>query len=131
MSSNSPRGPAFISELQSVIPNSDYGKRGTYDLKKYHGNPTSHEPELSLFPQEPNFRGRRVINIPQPAWLYNLQTSSIKESKQSGTKGKDGVSQERVKARLQQCGPSFTLKLVTLQHGTFDTKGGEFDRLIR
>lgn len=28
------RGPAFISELLSVIPNSHYHKRGTYDLKK-------------------------------------------------------------------------------------------------
>ena len=28
---------------------------------------------------------------------------------------------------VQECGPSFTLKLVTLQHGTFDTKGGEFE----
>lgn len=28
------RGPAFISELLSVIPNAHYYKRGTYDLKK-------------------------------------------------------------------------------------------------
>lgn len=28
------RGPAFISELLTVIPNSHYYKRGTYDLKK-------------------------------------------------------------------------------------------------
>lgn len=28
---------------------------------------------------------------------------------------------------MQECGPQFTLKLVTLQHGTFDTKGGEFE----
>lgn len=28
---------------------------------------------------------------------------------------------------VQECGPQFTLKLVTLQHGTFDTKGGEFE----
>lgn len=28
------RGPAFISDLLSVIPNSVYFKRGTYDLKK-------------------------------------------------------------------------------------------------
>lgn len=77
-----------------------------------------------------------------------------KESKQSGTKGKDGDPIEKVKARLQvslslitsllcldhsifvslnlviyvqECGPRFTLKLLTLQHGTFDTKGGEFE----
>lgn len=28
---------------------------------------------------------------------------------------------------MQECGPRFTLKLVSLQHGTFDTKGGEFE----
>ncbi|XP_042492583.1 ribosome production factor 1-like isoform X2 [Macadamia integrifolia] len=31
---NSTRGPTFISELLSVIPNAHYYKRGTYDLKK-------------------------------------------------------------------------------------------------
>lgn len=28
---------------------------------------------------------------------------------------------------MQECGPRFTLKLVTLQHGTFDPRGGEFE----
>lgn len=28
---------------------------------------------------------------------------------------------------IQECGPRFTLKLRSLQHGTFDTKGGEFE----
>lgn len=28
---------------------------------------------------------------------------------------------------MQECGPRFTLKLVSLQHGTFDTKGGEYE----
>ncbi|KAF2572878.1 hypothetical protein F2Q70_00000071, partial [Brassica cretica] len=194
------RGPAFISELQSVIPNSDYRKRGTYDLKKIveyakkkdytslivvhtnrrepdalliiglpngptahfklsnlvlrkdiknHGNPTSHEPELvlnnfttrlgnrvgrffqSLFPQEPNFRGRRVVTFHNQRdfifFRHHRYIFDVKEDKQSGAKGKDGVAKERVKPRLQECGPSFTLKLVTLQHGTFDTKGGEFE----
>ncbi|PIA39044.1 hypothetical protein AQUCO_02700308v1 [Aquilegia coerulea] len=129
---NSSRGPAFIKELLSVIPNAHYYKRGTYDLKKIveyaskkeftslivvhtnrrepdsllivglpngptahfklsklvlrkdiknHGNPTTHMPELvltnfttrlghrigrmiqALFPQDPNFRGRRVVTF--------------------------------------------------------------------
>jgi len=34
---------------------------------------------------------------------------------------------ETVIARLQECGPRFTLKLLSLQHGTFDTKGGEYE----
>lgn len=28
---------------------------------------------------------------------------------------------------LQECGPRFTLKLISLQHGTFDTQGGEYE----
>lgn len=28
------RGPALIKDLLTVIPNSEYYKRGTYDLKK-------------------------------------------------------------------------------------------------
>jgi hypothetical protein len=28
---------------------------------------------------------------------------------------------------MQECGPRFTLKLVSLQHGTFDSKGGEYE----
>ena len=128
---NSTRGPEFISDLLSVIPNAHYYKRGTYDIKKIveyakkdftslivvhtnrrepdallviglpdgptahfkltklvlrknienHGNPTSHKPELvlnnfttqlghrigrliqSLFPQDPNFRGPRVVTF--------------------------------------------------------------------
>ncbi|KAF2554524.1 hypothetical protein F2Q68_00016563 [Brassica cretica] len=170
------RGPGFISELQSMIPNSDYRKRGTYDLKKIveyakkkeytslivvhtnrrepdtlliiglpngpaahfklsnlvlrkdiklsnlvlrkdiknHGNPTSHEQELvlnnfttrlgnrvgrffqSLFPQEPNFRGRRVVRSTTSVNLYFADTID----KQSGAKGKEGVAKERVKDAL-------------------------------
>lgn len=29
--------------------------------------------------------------------------------------------------KMQECGPRFTLKLRNLQHGTFDSKGGEYE----
>jgi len=29
--------------------------------------------------------------------------------------------------QTQECGPRFTLKLISLQNGTFDTKGGEYE----
>jgi ribosome production factor 1 len=32
-----------------------------------------------------------------------------------------------VQARLQELGPRFTLKLTSLQKGTFDTRHGEFE----
>ncbi|XP_044491368.1 ribosome production factor 1-like [Mangifera indica] len=204
---NSTRGPAFISELLTVIPNSHYFKRGTYDLKKIveyannkdftsiivvhtnrrepdallviglpngptahfklsklilrkeiknHGNPTSHLPELvlnnfttrlghrigrliqSLFPQDPEFRGRRVVTFHNQRDFiffrhhrYIFETKENKESDSKGKKAKDAkgekITKEKVIARLQECGPRFTLKLINLQHGTFDTKGGEFE----
>ncbi|RVW30937.1 Ribosome production factor 1 [Vitis vinifera] len=170
---NSTRGPAFISELLSVIPNAHYYKRGTYDLKrnkqfinmnfsggcfidalliiglpdgptahfklsklvlhkdvKNHGNPTSHIPELvlnnfttrlghrigrmiqSLFPQAPNFRGRRVVTFHNQRdfifFRHHRYIFESKESKQGDTKGnkdKDAKgeksSQGKVVARLQ------------------------------
>ncbi|KAJ8898744.1 hypothetical protein K2173_004967 [Erythroxylum novogranatense] len=204
---NSGRGPAFISELLSVIPNAHYYKRGTYDLKKIveyaknrdftslivvhtnrrepdalliiglpdgptahfklsrlvlrkdiknHGNPTSHQPELvlnnfttrlglrvarliqSLFPQDPNFRGRRVVTLHNQRdfifFRHHRYIFETKETKQADSKGKklkdekvEKISQEKVLARLQECGPRFTLKLISLQHGTFDSKGGEYE----
>ncbi|KAF5944835.1 hypothetical protein HYC85_018912 [Camellia sinensis] len=204
---HSTRGPAFISELLSVIPNAHYYKRGTYDLKKIveyarkndftsiivvhtnrrepdallviglpdgptahfklsklvlrkdlksHGNPTSHEPELvltnfttrlghrvgrliqSLFPQDPNFRGRRVVTFHNQRdfifFRHHRYIFETKENKQSDSESKkvkdnkdENGTQDKTIARLQECGPRFTLKLISLQHGTFDTKGGEYE----
>ncbi|XP_044501530.1 ribosome production factor 1-like [Mangifera indica] len=210
---NSTRGPAFISELLTVIPNAYYFKRGTYDLKKIveyannkdftsiivvhtnrrepdafliiglpdgptahfklsklvlrkeiknHGNPTGHLPELvlnnfttrlghrlgrliqSLFPQDPEFRGRRVVTFHNQRDFiffrhhrYIFETKESKENVSKGNKAKEDsknkntkgekIAKEKVIARLQECGPRFTLKLISLQHGTFDTKGGEYE----
>ncbi|KAG5231549.1 brix domain-containing family protein [Salix suchowensis] len=92
----------------------------------------------SLFPQEPNFRGRRVVTFHNQRdyifFRHHRYISETKESKQSDSKGKnrkDGKgeknTQQKVIARLQECGPRFTLKLRSLQHETFDTKGGEYE----
>ncbi|URE25126.1 Brix [Musa troglodytarum] len=199
------RGPAFIQELLSVIPNAHYHKRGTYELKKIveyaknkdftsvvvvhsnrrepdalliinmpdgptahfklsklvlrkdiknHGNPTDHKPELvlsnfttrlghrvgrmiqSLFPQDPNFRGRRVVTFHnQRDFIFFRHHRYIFETKEKKDDSKDkaakskNVPQEKVIVRLQECGPRFTLKLRNLQHGTFDSKGGEYEWL--
>ena len=37
------------------------------------------------------------------------------------------VTRKGVIARLQECGPRFTLKLQSLQAGTFDSKYGEYE----
>ncbi|KAF7813947.1 ribosome production factor 1-like [Senna tora] len=203
---NSTRGPAFISELLSVIPNSHYYKRGTYDLKKVleyaknkdftsiivvhtnrrepdalliigvpdgptahfklsklvlrkdikgHGNPTGHKPELvlnnfttrlghrigrliqSLFPQDPEFKGRRVVTFHNQRdfifFRHHRYIFETRESKKANSEGKakdskgEIVPETKTIVRLQECGPRFTLKLISLQHGTFDTKGGEYE----
>ncbi|KAJ1390607.1 Brix domain [Sesbania bispinosa] len=204
---NSTRGPAFISELLSVIPNAHYFKRGTYDLKKIveyannkdftsiivvhtnrrepdalliiglpdgptahfklsklvlrkdiknHGTPTCHKPELvlnnfttrlghrigrliqSLFPQNPEFKGRRVVTFHNQRDFiffrhhrYIFENKEIKKTESKGKKDNDDksekVPEQKTIARLQECGPRFTLKLISLQNGTFDTKGGEYE----
>ncbi|XP_071725597.1 uncharacterized protein [Rutidosis leptorrhynchoides] len=205
---NSTRGPALIKDLLNIIPNSEYYKRGTYDLKKIvdyannkeytsvivvhtsrrepdallviglpngptahfkltnlvlhkdlknHGNPTGHKPELvmnnfttrlghrvgrliqSLFPQDPEFRGRLVVTFHNQRdfifFRHHRYVFETKEDKKNAAKenNKDDTEEEKktlkgkIVARLQECGPRFTLKLTSLQHGTFDTKGGEYE----
>lgn len=41
--------------------------------------------------------------------------------------GKEPAQRRVVQARLQELGPRFTLKLLSLQKGTFDARGGEFE----
>ncbi|XP_021748236.1 ribosome production factor 1-like [Chenopodium quinoa] len=119
---------------------------------KNHGNPTSHWPELmlnnfttrlgcrvgrmlqSLFPQKPEFRGRRVVTFHcQRDYIFFRHHRYVFESKDSKKvdSKKDPTAEKKasdyVKPRLQECGPRFVLKLRSLQHGTFDTQGGEFE----
>lgn len=142
-----PTGPTAHFKLSNLVLRKDI---------KNHGNPTSHEPELvlnnfttrlghrigrsiqSLFPQEPNFPGRRVVTFHNQRdfifFRHHRYIFEAKETKQTESKGKktkdakgESEPQGKVIARLQECGPRFTLKLLSLQHGTFDTKGGEYE----
>lgn len=130
---------------------------------KGHGKPTRHLPELilnnfttrvghrvgrmlaSLFPQQPNFQGRRVVTFHNQRdfifFRHHRYIFEEKEAKDRATKGQSklkGATKESgtngkkphkdlVIARLQECGPRFTLKLLSLQHGTFDSKFGEYE----
>ncbi|KAJ8442891.1 hypothetical protein Cgig2_022257 [Carnegiea gigantea] len=141
-----PDGPTAHFKLSKLVLRKDI---------KNHGNPTSHWPELvlnnfttrlgyrvgrmiqSLFPQNPEFRGRRVVTFHnQRDYIFFRHHRYVFESKEvkqanSETKGKDSKpekkSEDKVIARLQECGPRFVLKLISLQHGTFDSKGGEYE----
>lgn len=118
-----PDGPTAFFKLSSRVPRKAI---------QGHGNPTGHYPELilnnfstrigqrmarffaSLFPQKPEFEGRRVVT------LHNQRDFIFFRHHRYIIDGPD-------KARLQELGPRFTLKLKYLQHGTFDNKYGEYE----
>lgn len=98
-----------------------------------HGNPTRHRPEVilnrfstrlghrvgrllgSLFPHDPEFRGRRVVTFHnQRDFVFVRHHRYIFEH--GGQR-----------ARLQELGPRLTLQLKWLQAGTFDTRLGDFE----
>ncbi|XP_057531823.1 uncharacterized protein LOC130809961 [Amaranthus tricolor] len=135
-----PDGPTAHFKLSKLVLRKDI---------KNHGNPTTHWPELvlnnfttrlgcrigrmiqSIFPQNPEFRGRRVVTFHNQRdyifFRHHRYVFEKKESKNTDSKDKKVTAPEKVIARLQECGPRFVLKLITLQHGTFDSKGGEFE----
>jgi len=105
-----------------------------------HGRPTAHRPELilnnfstrlghrlgrmlaCLFPHDPQFRGRQVVTMHnQRDFVFFRHHRYVFEEKEK-EKGKAEVA-----ARLQELGPRFTLKLKSLQFGTFDTQHGEYE----
>jgi len=109
-----------------------------------HGCKTSHIPELnlhgfgtrlghrigrfmgSLFPHNAQFEGRQVVTFHnQRDYIFVRHHRYIfYEGKQVLDEAK-GLKKTR--ARLQELGPRFTLKLRWLQEGTFDTQFGEYE----
>jgi ribosome production factor 1 len=116
-----------------------------------HGASTSHIPELnlhgfgtrlghrvgrllgSLFPHDAEFQGRQVVTFHnQRDYVFVRHHRYIFEEKKNMKQAKQepdkplGIK-DRVKARLQELGPRFTLKLRWVQSGTFDTQFGEYE----
>ena len=107
------------------------------------GSATSHVPELnlhgfttrlghragrflgSLFPHNAQFQGRQVATFHnQRDFIFVRHHRYVFEegphvNKENGKK--------KTKARLQELGPRFTLKMRWLQEGTFDTQFGEYE----
>eukprot|EP01104_Vermistella_antarctica_P014542 TRINITY_DN4600_c0_g1_i1.p1 TRINITY_DN4600_c0_g1~~TRINITY_DN4600_c0_g1_i1.p1 ORF type:complete len:336 (-),score=85.50 TRINITY_DN4600_c0_g1_i1:93-1100(-) len=129
-----PKGPTATFKLSSVALRQQIPD---------HGRPTEHRPELiltsfntrlghtvgrmiaSLFPQAPEFRGRQVATFHnQRDYIFYRHHRYIFEDtvETKGTKRRKSK-----KARLQELGPRFTLKLMSLQHDTFDTAQGEYE----
>jgi ribosome production factor 1 len=120
-----------------------------------HGSSTKHIPELnlhgfgtrlghrvgrmlgSLFPHDAEFQGRQVatfhnqrdyIFIRHHRYIFEEKKKKKEEKKKEDDEPeKPKGIKDRVKARLQELGPRFTLKLRWLQEGTFDTQFGEYE----
>jgi len=122
-----PNGPTANFKLSSV--------RLTKDIAG-HGRSTAHKPELilnnfntrlghtigrmfaALFPPIKKFEGRQVATFHnQRDFIFFRRHRYI---------FKDGK-----KVNLQELGPRFTLKLRSLQRGTFDTKFGDYEWVFK
>jgi len=124
-----PDGPTATFKVSSIKYPEDIPDRGIM---------SSHNPELilnnfttrmghgvgrmfaSLFPQVPEFTGRRIITFHnQRDFIFVRHHRYIFEP--------DEDDEKKMKPRIQELGPRMTLKLLRLQHGTFDTMEGEFE----
>ena len=72
----------------------------------------------ALFHYEPQFKGRRAVTF------HNQRDYIFFRHHMYDFKSKD-------KVRLREMGPRFTLKLRSLQKGTFDSKSGEYEWIIQ
>lgn len=107
-----------------------------------HGRPTAHAPELvlrgfgtgvgsrvgrllaSLFPVDPAFRGRQVATLhAQRDFVFFRHHRYVFEEKEGRGGGGAGGGRARVAARLQELGPRFTLRLLSLHRGACAGRG--------
>lgn len=123
-----PNGPTAHFKLSNV--------KLTSDIKRDHKEITKHRPEViltnfttrlglsvgrmlgALFHHDPEFRGRRAVT-------FHNQRDFIFFRHHRYEFNKEG---KRVK--LRELGPRFTLKLRSLQEGTFDSKTGDYAWII-
>ncbi|XP_030383426.1 probable ribosome production factor 1 [Scaptodrosophila lebanonensis] len=123
-----PNGPTAHFKLSNV--------KLTTDIKRSHKEITKHRPEViltnfttrlgltvgrmlgALFHHEPEFRGRRAVTFHNQRDYIFFRHHRYEFSKEG----------KRVK--LRELGPRFTLKLRSLQEGTFDSKTGDYTWII-
>ena len=121
-----PIGPTAFFRLSSFVPGAKIPG---------HGNPTTHIPEIilnnfttrlgrrvgrflgSFFPHEPQFEGRQVVTFHNQRDFIFIRHHRYIYRKET----------EKMRARLQELGPRFTMKLKWLQEGLFDTQFGEYE----
>lgn len=137
-----PYGPTALFKISSVVLSRDIPGKGKM---------SSHEPEIilnnfntrlghrigrmlaSLVHQKPNFHGRRVVTFHNQRDFiffrqhrYVFEDDSDEEAEEKPTKKRKSTGPRKI-VRLQELGPQFTLKLKSLQHGTFDSVHGEYE----
>ncbi|XP_042271931.1 ribosome production factor 1 [Thunnus albacares] len=123
-----PDGPTAHFKISSV--------RLRKELKRRGKDPTEHSPEVilnnfstrlghsigrllaALFPQDPQFVGRQVATFhnQRDFIFFRFHRYIFKNEKKVG---------------IQELGPRFTLKLRSLQKGTFDSKFGEYEWVLK
>ncbi|KDR07446.1 probable ribosome production factor 1 [Zootermopsis nevadensis] len=122
-----PEGPTAHFRLSNV--------KLTPELKRNYKEISEHRPEVilnnfnthlgntvsrmlaALFHYEPEFKGRRAVTFHNQR-DYIFFRHHRYEFTSNG------------KAKLRELGPRFTLKLRSLQHGTFDSKTGDYEWII-
>ena len=67
--------------------------------------------------QQPQFEGRQVVTFHNQRDFIFVRHHRYIYKKEN----------DKVRARLQELGPRFTLKLKWLQEGTFDSESGEYE----
>jgi ribosome production factor 1 len=139
-------GPTAFFKLTNVVTSKNIPK---------HGASTLHIPELnvhgfttrlghrvgrllaSLFPHAAQFQGRQVatfhnqrdyVFVRQHRYIFDeLSAEQQQKAQDQNDKTATAATKPPVRARLQELGPRFTLKLRWLQEGVFDTKFGEYE----
>uniref|UniRef100_A0A3B4AB11 Ribosome production factor 1 n=1 Tax=Periophthalmus magnuspinnatus TaxID=409849 RepID=A0A3B4AB11_9GOBI len=123
-----PDGPTAHFKVSSVRLRKEIKRRGK--------DPTAHHPEVilnnfstrlghsigrlfaALFPQDPHFVGRQVATFhnQRDFIFFRFHRYIFKNEKKVG---------------IRELGPRFTLKLRSLQKGTFDSKFGEYEWVLK
>lgn len=123
-----PDGPTAHFKLSNV--------RITKEIRRSHKEFTTHRPEViltnfttrlgltvgrmlgALFHHDPEFKGRRAVTFHnQRDYIF------FRHHRYEFTK-------EGERAKLRELGPRFTLKLRSIQEGTFDSKCGDYDWMV-
>lgn len=74
---------------------------------------------------------RDFIFVRHHRYVYRKEKKKDSDSKGSSSSSTSSSSGEKIRARLQELGPRFTLKMKWLQDGAFDTQFGEYEWICK